>query len=192
MKLSEYAKINSVGYRTAWNWFNEGKIPNARQLPSGTIVVDEEITQTNKEYTVVYCRVSSSENKSNLETQVDRVCQFCAANGWIVNQVVKECASGLNDYRPKLSKIFTDRKATRIVVEHKDRLTRFGFNYIKLLYPECDIIVINESESKQDLIEDFISIITSFCARIYGKHRTQRKTEKIIQTLREDESNDIN
>ena len=120
------------------------------------------------------------------------MCQFCAANGWIVNQVVKECASGLNDYRPKLSKIFTDRKATRIVVEHKDRLTRFGFNYIKLLYPECDIIVINESESKQDLIEDFISIITSVCARIYGKPRTQRKTEKIIQTLREDESNDIN
>jgi len=123
MKLSEYAKRNSISYQTAWLHYKQGLIPNARQLPTGTVVVDE-FTNTNKEeYTIVYARVSSSENKSNLETQAERLVQFCEANGWRVNEVVKECASGLNDERPKLCKILKDRKATRLVVEHKDTYT---------------------------------------------------------------------
>jgi len=191
MKLSEYAKRNSISYQTAWLHYKQGLIPNARQLPTGTVVVDE-FTNTNKEeYTIVYARVSSSENKSNLETQAERLVQFCEANGWRVNEVVKECASGLNDERPKLCKILKDRKATRLVVEHKDRLTRFGFNYIKTLFDTCDIVIVNECEDNQDLFEDFVSLVTSFCARIYGKRRTKRKTEQIIQALeKEDDSND--
>ena len=189
MKLSEYAKINSISYRTAWNHFKLGLIPNARKLPSGTIVVDDD-KPIKAEYTVIYARVSSSENKSNLDTQAQRLQEFCMAKGWIINEVIKECASGLNDNRPKLNKIFLDRKATRLVVEHKDRLTRFGFNYIKLLYPECDIVVINESEDKTNLFEDFVSLVTSFCARIYGQRRSARQTEKLIKQL-ESENNGI-
>ena len=98
--------------------------------------------------------------------------------------MIKECASGVNDSRTKLSAILDNPKVTRIVVEHKDRLTRFGFNYIKLLF-KGEIIVINDTENKceEDLMSDFISIITSFCARIYGKRRTRRKTESIIKEL---------
>lgn len=183
MKLSEYAKRNSISYQTAWVHFNKGLIPNARQLPSGTVVIDDIEQQLKPEYVVVYARVSSSENKSNLESQADRLQKFCEAKGWIVNEVVKECASGLNDNRPKLSKILTERKATKLVIEHKDRLTRFGFNYIKLLLTDCDIVIVNECETDQDLFEDFVSLVTSFCARIYGKRRTRRKTEQIISAL---------
>lgn len=191
MKLSEYAKRNSISYQTAWHHFKQGLIPGARQLPSGTVVVDEVKESTKPEYTVIYARVSSSENRSNLETQAERLSQYCTSRGWTVNEIVKECASGLNDYRPKLSKILTDRKATRIVVEHKDRLTRFGFNYIKLLLNDCEIVVVNECETDQDLFEDFVSLVTSFCARIYGKRRTKRKTEQIIQALeKEGDDND--
>lgn len=186
MKLSEYAKLHSVTYTTAWNWFKDGKIPNAKQMPTGTVVIFDEKLNDAEEHTIIYCRVSSSKNKSNLETQAERLVKFCEANGWIINQVVKECASGLNENRPKLLKILSERKATRLVVEHKDRLTRFGFKYIETLYPECKIIVVNECEDKQDLFEDFVSIVTSFCARIYGRRRTARKTEKIIKLLNED------
>lgn len=140
----------------------------------------------------MYARVSSSENRSNLESRADRLQQFCSAKGWVVNEVVKECASGLNDNRPKLSKIFTERKATKLVIEHKDRLTRFGFNYIKMLFNDCEIIVVNECETDQDLFEDFVSLVTSFCARIYGKRRTKRKTEQIINALEKDDVNDNN
>lgn len=189
MKLSEYAKINSLTYQAAWNQFKNGQIPNARQLPTGTIIVDEIREETKQEYNVIYARVSSSENKSNLESQADRLCFYCIAKGWKVNEVVKECASGLNDNRSKLCKILKERKATRLIIEHKDRLTRFGFNYIKILYPECDIIVVNECENKRDLFENFVSLVTNFCARIYGQRRTKRKTEQTINCLKEDSNN---
>ena len=188
MKLSEYAEKNSISYRTAWRHYKLGLIPNAKQLSTGTIVIDDEISKTStEEHTVIYARVSSSENKTNLEAQAKRLEQFCLARGWIINEIIKECASGLNDNRPKLMKILSDRKATRLVVEHKDRLTRFGFNYIKILYPECEIVVVNEVESKEDLFEDFVSLVTSFCARIYGRRRSKRKTEELLQKLESEE-----
>jgi predicted site-specific integrase-resolvase len=188
IKLSEWAKKHNYTYRGAFGLFQSGKLKNAKKLESGAIVVKCEDEQSNnKDYVVVYARVSSSENKNNLISQAERVSQFCNAKGWVVNQVVKECASGLNDKRPKLLKILKDKKATKLVVEHKDRLTRFGFNYIKSLFSSCEIVVINESSNdKEDLMCDFISIVTSYCARIYGNRRSKRKTEKLIKELSND------
>lgn len=184
IKLSEWAKLNNYTYRGAYNVFKRGDI-KGEQTPSGTILIyEEEITKT--EYNVVYARVSSSENKDNLNSQAERISQFCNAKGWIVNEIIKECGSGLNDKRPKLQKILEEGKATRIIVEHKDRLTRFGFEYIKTLF-DGDIIVINEAEEdEKDLMQDFASLVTSFCARLYGKRRSKRKTEKLIKELKND------
>lgn len=185
MKLSDYAKQNNITYRTAWNHFKLGLIPNARQLPTGSVVIDETL-ESRVEKTAVYARVSSSENKSNLISQSKRVQDFCSAKGWVVNVVVEECASGLNDSRKKLLKLITDPSITRIVVEHKDRLTRFGFNYIKELW-NGEIVVINEvKEDEKDLMQDFVSLVTSFTARLYGRRRSKRNTEKLIKELSED------
>lgn len=186
MKLSEFAKKNSIQYQAAYKMYKSGLI-SGYQLPTGTIVITESSDETKKEdYTVLYARVSSSENKSNLDNQAERLKLFAIANGWKIDEIVKECGSGLNDHRPKLEKIFRDKKATRLIVEHADRLTRFGFNYLKILcdHLECELIVINQAEDeKSDLIQDFISIITSFCARIYGQRRCKRKIEKLIEEL---------
>ena len=184
MKISQYAKENSITYMTAYRMVKSGKLPS-KTLPSGTIVIIEGAEQR-PEYTVCYSRVSSSQNKVNLETQSKRVQDFCAAKGWVVKEVVEECASGLNDQRPKLQKVLTNGKVTRIVVEHKDRLTRFGFNYITSIWGG-EVVVINEVETdKEDLMQDFVSLVTSFCARLYGQRRMKRKTEKIIQELKND------
>lgn len=185
MKLSQYAKRIGVTWRTAYTHFKAGSIQGAYQLPSGTIIVPDDIVNNSAEHTIVYARVSSAENKVHLESQAERVVQFCNARGWQVHEVVKECASGLNDSRPKLQKILKARQATKIVVEHKDRLTRFGFEYIKTLLPECEIVVVNVVEDKNDLMQDFVSLVTSFCARLYGQRRTKRNTEKLIQSLNE-------
>lgn len=188
MKLSVWAKKIGLSYRGAYRLFEQGKIPGAYQLETGTIIVPEENQKTKNEWNIVYARVSSSENRKNLDSQADRVSQFCNAKGWIVHEVVKECASGLNDKRPKLEKIFRERKATKIIVEHADRLTRFGFNYMEVLYPECEFVVINKSmEDEEDLMKDFASLVTSFCARLYGKRRSKRKTEELIRELKKDE-----
>lgn len=186
MKLSEWARIQGLNYKTAWNYFNQGLIPNAYKLPTGTIIVPNDDIEKRSEYTVIYTRVSSSENKDNLNSQAERVSQFCNAKGWIIKETIKEIGSGLNDKRPKLKNILTNKNITRIVVEHKDRLTRFGFEYIKSLF-DGEIVVINETnEETEDIIQDFVSIITSFCAKIYGKRRSKRKTEKLIEDLKND------
>ena len=185
MKLSAYAKKLGLSYQTVWNHYKAGLIPNAKKIPSGIIIIDDEVSGT-PERTAVYARVSSSENKTNLISQSKRVQDFCTAQGWIVSVVIEECGSGLNDDRKKLQKLLLDKSITRIVVEHKDRLTRFGFNYIKKLW-HGEIVVINEVlEDEKDLMQDFVSLVTSFTARLYGRRRSKRQTEKLIAKLSQD------
>ena len=81
----------------------------------------------------VYARVSSAEMKGNLETQAERLVQYCKAKGYQISQVVKEIASGVNDHQPKFLALLAASSITTLVVEHKDRVTRFGFQYIETL-----------------------------------------------------------
>lgn len=189
MKLSKWAKEKGLTYQTAWNLFKKNQVPGAYALPSGTIIVEEKSSNTKNDFVVAYARVSSSENRKYLDSQIQRITDFCNAKGWSVNQTVKEVGSGINDQRQQLLKIFQQEKATKLVVEHRDRLTRFGFNYIKVLCDkiDCELVVINESnDDKKELIDDFIAIITSFCARIYGLRRGSRKKIQIKEVLEKD------
>jgi predicted site-specific integrase-resolvase len=185
MKLSQYAKLNKLTYRTAWNHYKNGWI-KCEQLPTGTVlVVDSEASNKPKKY-VIYSRVSSSENKNNLEAQADRLLKYCTAKGYNVVDIVKEIGSGLNDSRPKLLSLLKDNNIDVIIVEHKDRLTRFGFNYIQTLLENFNrnIEVVNEVENeKEDIVQDFVSVITSFCARIYGQRRSKRKTLQLLKEI---------
>lgn len=188
MKLCDYAKKLGVTYRTSWNWFKAGEINGAFQTKSGAIIVPEEKVRK-QEYVIIYARVSSSENKGNMDTQAKRLTQYAIARGYQIKEVVKEVGSGVNDNRKKLQKILSEGKATKIIVEHRDRLTRFDYNYLSTLLSHvgCVIEVVNEAEDdKEDLMQDLISIITSFCARYYGLRRSKRKTENIIKELKED------
>lgn len=183
LKIGQFAKMEGVKYRAIWNRIKKGQLQTER-TSSGSIriVIDE-----NKDARVaVYCRVSSAENKANLERQKERVLNYCAAKGYRVDKVMCEIGSGLNDSRPKLRQLLTDESITKIVVEHADRLSRFGMKYINDLMQMRDrsIEVINaQSDSRDDLMQDFVSIITSFTARLYGQRRTKRRTEQLIKEL---------
>lgn len=188
MKLSEYAKKKGVCYRTAYNWFKLGIIPNAIQLPNNTILIEEnnKIQQVNN--VVIYCRVSNHNRKEELEYQVKRCEAYCIGKGYQVTKIYKEVASGMNDNRKELWKMI-DNMPTIIIVENKDRLTRFGFNYLDKLLNKlnCQIEVINmENIDEKDLIKDMISIITSFCCRLYGLRRGYKKATKIKEDLLND------
>jgi len=187
LKLSDYAKQNSVTYKTAYKHWKKGLI-RGKILPTGTIVVfDDYDSPDYSNKVILYARVSSSENKSNLESQLKKLQDYSSAKGYIIVKEYKEIGSGINDKRKMLEDILKKDDYSKIVVEHKDRLTRFGYNYIATLLNKTGkvIEVINETNSKnEDLMQDFISIITSFCARIYGLHRCKRKTEKIIKELK--------
>ena len=105
MKLSKYAKILGITYRIAWGHYKAGLIKGAYQLPTGTIIVPDEIL-TKKETTgsvvAIYTRVSSNENKDNLEGQAQRLKEYAIAKGYQIGYVVKEVGSGINDSRRKL------------------------------------------------------------------------------------------
>lgn len=185
MKLSQWAKKNSLTYRRSWELFKEGKIPNSKMLPSGSIIVEDDLPCVEQKI-AVYARVSSSENKDNLERQAERLISYCNAKGWKVEKVIKEVGSGLNDKRKNLEKLLEDKSITVIVVEHSDRFSRFGMNYISKLMELQGrrIEIVNKtSNDRDDLMQDFVSIITSFTARLYGQRRTKRKTEQLIKEL---------
>jgi putative resolvase len=190
MKLSQYAKQQGISYATALRWWHQGGI-RGYQAPSGTIIVEVEAKpQAKEERVVIYARVSSPEHRENLERQVERLTHYCTTRGYQVAQVVKEIASGVNDSRPKLLALLKDQQATRIVVEHKDRLTRFGFRYLETLLDiqGRTIEVVNVAENDQeDLIADLVAIVYSFTARLYGQRRAKRKTERIVRELQEEE-----
>ena len=178
IKLSVYAKQNNISYRTAWSYYKKGLI-DCELTPTGRVLV-----KVNGEHqtsrVAIYCRVSSSQNKTNLESQKRRLIDYCAARGYRVHKIVCEVGSGLNDNRKKLYGLLDDKTITKIVVEDKDRFSRFGTNYIELLLSHQGRsleIVNNVEDDKEDLMQDFVSIITSFVARLYGQRRSKRKTE---------------
>ena len=184
-KTGQYAKKHGVTTRTVWNWVYRGLVKTERDSTGHLIIIEDEDSLIN-DSVAVYARVSSSQNKDNLERQRKRVEDYCAARGYKVIKSVEEIGSGLNDKRPKLEKLLTDYSVKKIVVEHADRLSRFGSNYIRKLMEMQgrQIEVINEQDSdRDDLMQDFVSVITSFCARLYGLRRSKRRTEQIITEL---------
>lgn len=193
MKLSKYAEKIGVKRATATKWFHKGLIKGAYQLPTGTIIVPEEIFNEKEDETgetVIYARISLPERRKNdLEYQAKRMSDFCISNGWKIDRVIKEVGSGLNDSRPKLMELFEGkRNVQRIVVEHKDRLTRFGFNYLLALAKSrgIEIIVADKTENpKDELMLDFVSIITSFCVRMYGQKRGKKKKDKMLEVIKQ-------
>lgn len=148
---------------------------------------DEDNLKHKEEKIVTYARVSSRERKNSLIEQENRLINFCNARGWIVHKSYKEIASGMNDNRKLLLEMLNNNP-TKIVIENKDRLTRFGFNYLKVLLEKlgCEIVVLNDSEDQEDLTKDLISIITSFCGRIYGLRRAKNKLNKIKELVQND------
>jgi len=186
-KLSKYARDNGINYRTAWNYFNKGLINGAFKNDMGTILVPviEKKPELTNNKAAVYARVSSNDRKQSLIEQLERLNNYSVNSGYQVVHSVKEIGSGMNDNRQKLSKLLNQDDWNVLVVENKDRLTRFGFNYLKLLLEKQGktIEVVNQAEDdKQDLMADLISVIYSFSARMYGLRRKKNK-EEIINFL---------
>ena len=180
MRLSQYAKKMGVSYKTAFRWWKAGKL-DAYQLDTGTVIVREPAQPQEEMSVALYARVSSADQKEDLERQMQRLRDYAAARGYQVTKTVSELASGLNDSRPKFLKLLTDASIGVIVVEHRDRATRFGLTYIEQLMQMQGrrLEVIFPSDTDHDLVDDFIAVITSMASRIYGRRTSKRHAEKI-------------
>lgn len=191
MKLTDWAKEQGISYLTAWRWCKNGKMPCPwYKAPSGSIIVTPDKKDTETLPTYIYGRVSSPNKKGDLNTQVSLCEEFCVANGWEIERVFKEIASGMNDSRRQLLKLFS-MPPGRLVVSYKDRLTRFGFNYLEVLLQKLgwEIRVVHrDKEEKEDLMKDLVAIITSFCCRLYGMRRGHKKAKEIEENMTNEKS----
>lgn len=184
MKLSAYAKQVGVTYKTAYQWWKAGQL-DAYQLPTGTIIVRE--VKPSATGVALYARVSSADQKEDVTRQMQRLRDYAAARGYQVAAEVTEIASGLNDERPKLKKLLTDAKVGVIVIEHRDRLTRFGYGYITALleHEGRRVETIYPSDTGNDLVDDFVAVITSMAARIYGRRNAKHRAAQIQACVRQ-------
>jgi putative resolvase len=185
MRLREYATKMGVSYKTAFRWWKAGKL-DAYQLDTGTVIVRDDTPLPDTAAGVaLYARVSTQGQKADLERQVERLKTYAASKGYQVTKIAQEIASGMNDNRPKLSRLLTDKSIGVIVVEHRDRLTRFGFAYIEQLMQMQGrrIEVLFPTDTNHDLVDDFIAVITSMASRIYGRRHSKERAEKIKQCV---------
>ena len=131
MKLADWARQQGIRYKTAYKWFHKGILPvPARQLPTGTILVDVSPNE-GVEQVALYARVSSADQKADLDRQLGRLSIFAAERGFHVVKTAQEIGSGLNGQRPQLLGLLRNPAVTAIIVEHRDRLARFGSEYIE-------------------------------------------------------------
>ena len=192
VKLSEYAKLIGYRYITVWKKYKEGKIAPTRKEGNRVLVMideDEMFPLSSKNNRVaIYARVSDNDSKDNLTKQQEKLESYATMRGYRIVKSIKEVGSGLDDSRTKLVKLLTDPTEYDILlVEHKDRLTRFGFNYIDTLLKSMNkrVEVANASDENSNLIEDMISIVYSFSERLYGSRRAKHIKDETKKAINE-------
>ncbi|HZE33971.1 MAG TPA: IS607 family transposase [Actinoallomurus sp.] len=187
MKLAEWARSNGVHPQTAYRWFREEKMPvPARRLESGTIWVDATSAETAGRV-VLYARVSSRDQRWDLDRQVARLTSWAATNGHEVSEVVTEVGSGLIGKRPKLRRVLSDPSATVVVVEHSDRLARFGVEHLQAALGAHGrrIVVADAGETTDDLVRDMIEVLTGMCARLYGRGGARNRAMRAVTATKQ-------
>lgn len=161
----------------------------ARRLESGTIWVDAQEPGPPGR-TVVYARVSSHDQRADLDRQVARLTQWATCNGHVIGEVVTEVGSGLNGTWPKLRRILSDPSACMVIVEHRDRLARFGVEYLEaaLSAQGRKVIVADAGQTTDDLVRDMIEVLTSMCARLYGRRGARNRAMRAVTAAKQPEA----
>ena len=182
MNLADWAESVGVNRHTAYRWFREGTLPVPAERVGRLILVRTAAAPAASATVVVYARVSSHDQRSDLDRQVARLTSWVTSKGHGVGQVVTEVGSGLNGKRPKLRRILSDPDAKVIVVEHRDRLARFGVEHLEaaLAAQGRRIVVADPGESTDDLVRDMIEVLTSMCARLYGRRGARNRAMRAL------------
>lgn len=202
LSIGEASKVLGVAVSTMRRWEYEGRLIPERTV-SGHRRYDREALlnfkyhKENVKLTIGYCRVSSSDQREDLTRQVKTVSDYCAAKGYQF-RIIQDLGSGLN-YNKKglkeLIELICHKEIERVVINYRDRLIRFGYEIIEqlCLLNDIEIEVINYSEDKdyeEELVEDVLSVITVFSARLYGSR--SHKAKNIVDTNKKIFSKEVN
>jgi predicted site-specific integrase-resolvase len=174
---------------TAYRWFHAGLLPVPARKVGRLILVDEPAGEAGRRgRTAVYARVSSADQKADLDRQVARVTAWATAEQIPVDKVVTEVGSALNGYRGKFLALLGDPMVTRIVVEHRDRFCGFGSEYVRAARAaqRRELIVVDSHQVDDDLVRDIteiLDLLTSMCARLYGKRAAVNRAQRAVAAV---------
>lgn len=189
MRLGEWAEQQGVHYQTAWKWFRDGTLPvPAAKTATGTILVQVESPAHAPGGAGLYTRVSGHDQRSDLDRQVARLAGWAAKAGQRVARVEAEVGSGMNGTRTKARRLLADPAVTTVVAGHRDRLGRINTELVEaaLIVTGRRLVVLDAGEVTDDLARDMLEVLTSFCARRYGRRSARNRAEKALRCAERD------
>ncbi|MGP3667750.1 MAG: IS607 family transposase [Candidatus Bathyarchaeota archaeon] len=202
LTLSETCKRLGIHPNTLRKWDRQGKVRVVRTVGGRRRIPESEVERLMgivkpdiSKKAVIYARVSSHDQKGDLERQKQSLLNYAKSKGYEVIAILEDVASGLNENRKSLNKIFDmveKREVGVIIIAFKDRLTRFGFKYLERYFASHNvkIEVVNGEEPKepyQELVEDLIALVSSFAGKLYGlrSHKYEKVVEGVKQLIAE-------
>jgi predicted site-specific integrase-resolvase len=186
VNLKEWARNQGVAYVTARRWYAAGRLPVPAYRVGGLILIGEPVTGTKDTgSTVVYARVSSADQRPDLDRQVARVTEWATGQHLPVDRVVTEVGSALTGHRQEYLALLRDPKVSTIVVEHRDRFARFGAEDVEASLAAAGrrLLVMDPGEADDDLVRDVTEILTSLCARRYGRRAAADRVARAVAAV---------
>jgi predicted site-specific integrase-resolvase len=188
VNLKEWAASQGISYATARRWHESGKLPVPAYQAGRLIVIGEPSPSGAAGITAVYARVSSAGQRPDLDRQVARVTAWATARNLSVDRVVTEVGSAVNGHCRKFLALLRDPSVTVIAVEHRDRCARFGAEYVEaaLAAQGRRLAVADPAGADDDLVRDVTEILTSACARLYGRRAAADRAARAVAALGQD------
>lgn len=187
MNLTEWAKAQGVHPHTAYRWFREGTLPvPATRVGPRTILVNVDAAAAGPDPAAgvgLYARVSSHEQKSDLQRQVARLSTWAVQAGLRVVRVETEVGSGMNGARARARRLLADPEVSVVVVEHRERLGRMNTELVEAALSAAGrhLVVLDAGEVDDDLVRDMVEMLTSFCAHRYGRRSARNRAQKALE-----------
>jgi len=195
-RVNEFAKRIGKSPQTLRRWDREGVLV-AKRHPSGHRYYDESDVRAvfgnpiTKSKVVVYCRVSSVRQKDDLAGQVRAMEEFCLSSGVAVDEWISEIGGGMNFKRKHFLRLMSEIQqgaVKKLLIAHKDRLCRFGFDYFEIMAREngCEFVVVNQEtlSPQQEIIEDLLAIVHTFSYRLYGLQKYKKLIKEDLKERR--------
>ena len=187
MNLATWAERNGVARVTAYCWLRAGLWPVPARKVGRLILVDAAVGEGGRlGRTAVYARVSSADQRADLDRRVARVSAWATAPQLPVDRVVSEVGSALSGHRGKFLAVLGDPSVGRIVVEHRDRFCRFGSDYVQgaVAAQGGELVVVDSCEVDEDPVREMTEILSSMCARLWGKGAAQDRAKFALVAVR--------
>ena len=183
MNLKEWAAKQGISYATARAWYRSGKLPVPARKVGGLVLIGDPAAPAEPTgQTVVYARVPSADQRPDLDRQVARIAEWATGQGIAVDRVVTEVGSALNGHRRKFLALLRDQSVSVIVAEHRDRFARFGAEYVEAALAASGrrLLAVDLAEVDDDLVRDVTEILTSLCARLYGRRAAANRAARAV------------